>query len=61
MVNKTEIVSSPDINSFFIVETIRLTLKKGKNEPKEKETQRAKNSPHRQTKPYQIYQYHLLD
>jgi hypothetical protein len=29
MANKTEIVSSPDINSFFIVETIRLTLKKG--------------------------------
>jgi len=27
--NKTEIISSPDINTFFIVETIRLTLKRG--------------------------------
>jgi hypothetical protein len=29
MINKTEIVNSPDINTFFIVETIRLTLKRG--------------------------------
>jgi hypothetical protein len=29
MINKTEIINSPDINTFFIVETIRLTLKRG--------------------------------
>jgi len=29
MVNKTEIINSTDVDTFFIVETIRLTLKKG--------------------------------
>jgi hypothetical protein len=27
--NKTEIINSTDVDTFFIVETIRLTLKKG--------------------------------
>ena len=29
MVNRTEIINSTDVDTFFIVETIRLTLKKG--------------------------------
>jgi len=29
MTNRTEIINSTDVDTFFIVETIRLTLKKG--------------------------------
>jgi hypothetical protein len=29
MQNRTEIINSTDVDTFFIVETIRLTLKKG--------------------------------